>query len=137
MAFGQQAGPPASAKQVAYLLSLVQAAGHDGFRDARGALRLTQRQAGGKFTKSEASELIDRLVSGDGDEAPDGSGPPDAPATAAPARAVSQAGGAVARARERRAREQAELVAALPDEVLADELGRRGWRCTRPDRREG
>ena len=60
MAFGQAAGPPASAKQIAYLESLLKQKGHDSFRDARHPLGLTQRQAGGKFTKQEASELIDR-----------------------------------------------------------------------------
>ena len=47
MAFGQQAGPPATARQVSELLDLVQQAGHADFRDARGALGLTQRQAAG------------------------------------------------------------------------------------------
>jgi hypothetical protein len=64
MSFGRQAGPPASAKQMDYLRSLVERARHTGFRDARGPLGLTQRQASGKFTKSEASALIDRLVNG-------------------------------------------------------------------------
>jgi hypothetical protein len=61
MAFGQQAGPPAAARQVQQLLALVQAAGHDDFRDARHPLGLTQRQAAGKFTRDEADELIRRL----------------------------------------------------------------------------
>ena len=72
MAFGQAAGPPASAKQIAYLESLVKQAGHDSFRDARHPLGLTQRQAGGKFTKQEASELIDRLQDAGGDAAAPG-----------------------------------------------------------------
>ena len=63
VSFGQQSGPPASAKQLSYLLSLVKKAGYEGFRDARHPLGLTQRQAGGKFTGKEASELIDRLLS--------------------------------------------------------------------------
>ena len=62
MAFGQQSGPPASPKQIAYLKSLLQAAGHDDFRTARHEFGLTQRQAGGKFTTGEASALIDRLT---------------------------------------------------------------------------
>ena len=70
VSFGQQSGPPASAKQLSYLLSLVKKAGFEGFRDARHPLGLTQRQAGGKFTGKEASALIDRLLGGeaDGDE---------------------------------------------------------------------
>src|SRR5215218_9261898 len=62
MAFGQASGPPASAKQIAYLASLLQDAGYDTFREARHPFGLTQRQAGGKFTTSEASHLIDRLL---------------------------------------------------------------------------
>ena len=64
MAFGQPQGPPASKRQLDRLLDLVIAAGHDGFRDARGPLGLTQRQANGKFTRDEADELIERLETG-------------------------------------------------------------------------
>ena len=49
MAFGQQSGPPASSRQVQELLALVQGAGHSDFRDARGPMGFTQRQAGGRF----------------------------------------------------------------------------------------
>ena len=61
MAFGQPSGPPASAKQVKELLELLNAAGHSDFRDARGPMGFTQRQAGGKFTRDEADEFIARL----------------------------------------------------------------------------
>ena len=61
MAFGQHPGPPATSRQVDELLNLLHAAGHDGFRDARGPMQLTQRQAAGKFTGTEADELIARL----------------------------------------------------------------------------
>ena len=72
MSFGQQSGPPASAKQVEYLKALVRRAGHTDFRDARRPLSLTQRQAGGKFTRAEASALIDRLLAqSDTDQDPD------------------------------------------------------------------
>ena len=64
MAFGQPQGPPASKRQLDRLLDLVIAAGHEDFRDARGPLRLTQRQANGKFTRDEADELIEQLESG-------------------------------------------------------------------------
>jgi hypothetical protein len=63
MAFGQQSGPPASAKQVRDILELLQAAGHTDFRDARGPMGFTQRQAAGKFTRDEADELIGQLQS--------------------------------------------------------------------------
>jgi hypothetical protein len=61
MAFGQQAGPPATGRQVQELLALLQAAGHADFRDARGPMGFNQRQAGGKFTRDEADELIRQL----------------------------------------------------------------------------
>jgi hypothetical protein len=61
MAFGQASGPPASAKQVGELLSLLHDAGHRDLRDARGPMGFTQRQAAGKFTRDEAAAFIDRL----------------------------------------------------------------------------
>ena len=61
MAFGQQSGPPATARQLRELLDLVNAAGHSDFRDARGPLGFTQRQAGGKFTRDEADAFIAQL----------------------------------------------------------------------------
>jgi hypothetical protein len=61
MAFGQASGPPASGKQVRELTELLAAAGHDGFRDARGPMGFNQRQAAGKFTHDEAQAFIDQL----------------------------------------------------------------------------
>ena len=61
MAFGQQSGPPASAKQVQELLGLLKEAGHTDFRDARGPMGFTQRQAAGKFTREEVVAFIDQL----------------------------------------------------------------------------
>jgi hypothetical protein len=61
MAFGQQSGLPASAKQVKELLTLLKNVGHSDFRDARGPMGFTQRQAAGKFTRDEAAAFIDRL----------------------------------------------------------------------------
>ena len=61
MAFGQQSGPPATARQVKELLDLLQGAGHSDFRDARGPMGFTQRQAGGKFTRDEADTFIEQL----------------------------------------------------------------------------
>src|ERR1700736_2713029 len=61
MAFGQQSGPPASAKQVQVLVALLADAGHCDFRDARGPMGFTQRQAGGRFTRDEADAFIARL----------------------------------------------------------------------------
>jgi len=64
---GAQQGPPASAKQLAYIQALMRKAGYDDFRSARTEYRLTPRQARGKFTKTEASAMIDRLTSTDED----------------------------------------------------------------------
>lgn len=115
MAFGQQSGPPASAKQVAYLASLLKDAGHDSFRDARYPLGLTQRQAGGKFTKNEASELIDSLLSGDAALSVDERAERDVDRVA---REVDE--------------ERASIVGGLPADVLVAELERRGWSCIAP-----
>ena len=118
MAFGQQSGPPATARQVQQLTELLHAAGHTDFRDARGPLGLTQRQAGGKFTRDEADELIACLE----DEAEGADAPPgEVPRTAA--------------ATDRYDRREAQRLAALrqiPDEALAAELQRRGWVVMEP-----
>lgn len=79
MAFGQQSGPPASAKQVRDILELLQAAGHTDFRDARGPMGFTQRQAAGKFTRDEADELIAQLQSTE-PQSPDPAVPAGVPA---------------------------------------------------------
>jgi hypothetical protein len=116
MAFGQQSGPPASQKQLAYLLSLVKKAGHEGFRDARGPLGLSQRQAGGKFSISEASTLIDQLVNGD-------LGNPDAPVVTAEVRVAA----------ERHETGQATVLRGVPAHLLVAELERRGYVVRDPD----
>lgn len=126
MSFGT-AAPPATTKQVQYLLSLVQKAGYADFRDARHPLGLTQRQAGGKFSRTEASELIDRLV---GEES--GAGAPAAAATpVGPGQMVFGSRRADADD-ERLADERDRLVRGLPAELLAAELERRGWRVEAP-----
>ena len=67
MAFGQQSGPPASAKQVRELIDLLKGAGHTDFRDARGPMGFTQRQAGGKFSRDEAEAFIAQLRDAESD----------------------------------------------------------------------
>lgn len=119
MSFGQQSGPPASAKQVKYLLSLVEKAGHTSFRDARGPLGLTQRQAGGKFTRGEASALIDRMLAD-----PEGIGDGTNIAAGLSGSALS--------ARERLENEQAALLRGVPAGIIAGELERRGWTVSEP-----
>jgi hypothetical protein len=61
VAFGDHPGPPASARQLSQLLVLLRAAGYADFREARGPMGLTQRQAGGKFTREEAAAFIEQL----------------------------------------------------------------------------
>jgi hypothetical protein len=120
MTFGRQSGPPASARQIDYLRALVERAGHSGWRDARGPLGLTQRQAGGKFTRDEASALIDRLLKGD-DGDPDGPGGGGVTADDGPDSAA-----------DRLAAEQATILRGMPAGLLAAELERRGWSVTSP-----
>lgn len=124
MAFGQQSGPPATARQVAQLTELVVAAGHSDFRDARHPLGLTQRQAAGKFTRDEADALIARLeAEAELADAPGGTG--DDP----PAQRRVQA---VADRHDRRQAEAQARLAKVADEVLAAELQRRGWAVIGP-----
>ena len=105
MAFGQASGPPATNKQVDELVALIDAAGLGTLREARYRLDLTQRQASGKFTRDEASELIDRLTAGEIDRLNDVEAPT---VRADPA------------------------LADVASEVLALELERRGWACISP-----
>lgn len=110
MAFGQAAGPPAHGRQVQELLALLQAAGHEDFRDARGPMGFTQRQAAGKFTRDEAAAFIEQLQA---------ELDPDvvAPEPIEPAPRLSAA-------------EQA--IRKLSDQQLAAELQRRGWVVMEP-----
>lgn len=112
MPFGQQAGPPATARQLQELLGLLQEAGYTDFRDARGPMGFTQRQAGGRFTRDEATAIIDRLQDAAGEDADAAVPPPPAPAV------------------RLSASEQA--IRRLPAEQLAAELQRRGWVVLEP-----
>jgi hypothetical protein len=103
MAFGQQQGPPATARQVQELLALLQEAGHSDFRDARGPMGFTQRQAGGKFTRAEADAFVEQLR----DQEPDSEQPPEVPIW--------------------RRSVQDDVLSQIPAERLAVELRRRGW----------
>jgi hypothetical protein len=108
MAFGQQLGPPASPNQVRKLLTLLNGVGHSDFRDARGPMGFTQRQAGGKFTRDEAEAFINRLENSESD----GNAPGDS---------------AVAKLSP-----QEQMMRHLSAEQLATELQRRGWTVTKP-----
>ena len=113
MAFGQPSGPPASHSQIRELTELLHAAGHADFRDARGPMGFTQRQANGKFTRDEADEFIAALQQA-AHEAPDAE-----KAAAAKPKPAQRA----------RATPQLEK---FSDEQLAAELQRRGWVVMEP-----
>lgn len=109
MALGAS-GPAATPKQIAYLEALLEKAGYSSFRIARRDFGLTQRQGSGKFTRQEASDLIERLVNGD----------------------TQPSERAVAEADEGPGAAQAELLRGMPAQWLADELTRRGWQVGEP-----
>jgi hypothetical protein len=110
VSFGQQSGPPASSKQIAFLLSLFEQQGYN-FSTGRHHFGLTQRQSNGKFTIGEASELIERL---ENMEEPS----PGMPAIDPPV---------VRQARQKLDAERSTVLRGIPAEQLADELERRGW----------
>ena len=120
MAFGQPSGPPAPMQMIKELLSLLHAAGHSDFRDARGPMGFNQRQAGGKFTRAEAEAFITQLT--DAAEFPN-----NEPAT--PQHMSFQKKSASAPAKntpEQRALKRAS------DDDLAAELQNRGWVVMKP-----
>ena len=109
MAFGQPAGPPATHRQLEELTALLRAAGHSGFRDARGPMGFSQRQSGGRFTRDEADAFIERLRA-------------DTPAAGAPVPAPARA--PLPRV--------ARTIRDVPTAQLAAELERRGWSVEAP-----
>lgn len=142
MAFGQPAGPPASGRQIEELAALLERAGFVSFREARHPYGLTQRQANGKFTVDEATELIDRLTAAEiVQQSADDAGPStgtDA-STAVVADPSPAAGTGTRRAparaaapRRRPSRSDGEVLASLSDETIVAELERRGWCCIPP-----
>jgi hypothetical protein len=127
MAFGQQSGPPASARQVKELLGLLQGLGHTDFRDARGPMGFTQRQAGGRFTSDEAAALIDRLHETELDVSDPATAAVERPAPDRARRAAPAATPIEPPAGLDRALRNARAG------LLAAELRRRGWTVTEPD----
>ncbi len=123
MAFGQASGSPATGKQVQELLGLLNDAGHSDFRDARGPMGFTQRQAGGKFTRDEAEAFIAQLqqeveaAESAASAAPTADAPAPAAAAPIPARRLTAADQAIRK---------------LTDQQLAAELQRRGWIVIEP-----
>lgn len=132
MSFGQPSGPPASAKQVQQLLTLLLEAGHTDFRDARGPMGFNQRQAAGKFTRSEAEALIEQLEA-EAEHADAPPTPPAAPPAArpAPVRPTTTATKAKAATRATPPSTDPEL-SDIPSTRLAAELQRRGWAVLEP-----
>ncbi|MEQ1698986.1 MAG: hypothetical protein ABMA25_02700 [Ilumatobacteraceae bacterium] len=129
MAFGQQSGSPATAKQVQELLSLLHEAGHTDFRDARGPMGFTQRQAGGKFSRDEADAFIAQLQQ-EAEQA-------EAAGTAAAATemtppAAAPAARSTARPKAKPLASADAALAKVPSETLAAELQRRGWIVVEP-----
>jgi hypothetical protein len=112
MTFGQTSGPSASTQQLAELIELLRQAGYDGFREARHPFGLSQRQSNGKFTRDEAVALIHRLANAEAIPADERT---STPITEAAVRLPPDA-----------------VAMAFPDELLAEELTRRGWTCTPP-----
>jgi len=117
MSFGTGTGPPATDKQIGYLESLLRKAGHTSWAEARRALNLSPKQGRGKFTKFEASALIDQLTGGD-----DTPSAIDVPSE--PSNGLGDDG-------------RTEPLAKVPVEMLAAELRRRGWTVTPPGRSGG
>lgn len=117
-------------------IELLEAAGHSDFRDARGPMGFTQRQAGGKFTRDEADEFIEQLrleaAGGEGTTASPASDPKPKPAkstaprrqAAAPPTAATGAHAALSPAEKQLRR--------IPTAELAAELQRRGWIVVEP-----
>lgn len=91
---------------------MLHAAGHADFRDARGPMGFSQRQAAGKFTSQEATEFIEQLQ--------DAEHRRDVGEEAAPAEPAVKVSAAELALRE------------CPDHLLAAELQRRGWIVVEP-----
>jgi hypothetical protein len=89
------------------LLALLKDAGHTDFREARGPMGFTQRQAAGKFTRDEATEFIVRLQDAESD------------GEAAVVLPPSKLSGTE------------HLMRRMSDERLVAELQRRGWTVTK------
>jgi hypothetical protein len=132
MAFGQQSGPPATHSQIRELLELLEAAGHADFKDARGPMGFTQRQAGGKFTRDEADAFIAQLQEAEhaaGGADAEGAGGADAGSADA---GSTGAGGAGAAPRQPKPSATEKALRIFTDEQLAAELQRRRWIVVEP-----
>lgn len=133
MAFGQSAGPPATGRQVKDLLELLGNLGYSDFRDARGPMGFSQRQAGGKFTADEAAELIDELQTAEYEAEQQQAETPAEPvpkASPKKAKTAKKAKPPAPTATEMSDMERAVRTASTKSLVL--EVRRRGWTVTKP-----
>lgn len=111
------------------LQELLEEAGHSDFRDARGPMGFTQRQAGGKFTGPEAAEFIEQLQTElHGDGPPPGSRPSSA---AKPPETIAKPSKAAAK-RKPIAEKSNGALSDFASEDLAAELQTRGWIVAAP-----
>ena len=95
---------------------MLNAAGHTDFRDARGPMGFTQRQANGKFTRDEADDFIAQLNEwAEIAEAADAVPTPATPPASKPKVTAAE-----------------KSLKNVPTEVLAAELQRRGWVVLEP-----
>jgi len=131
MAFGQSAGPAATHRQVKDLLELLQNIGYDDFRDARGPMGFSQRQAGGKFTAEEATELIDQLQAAEY-EAEQGAQPEPEPKKKVDKAAKKSAKPDKATVSPEVLSEMERAVRTASTKSLVLEVRRRGWTVTKP-----
>jgi len=126
MAFGQASGTPASHSQLRELTELLEAAGHSGFKDARGPMGFTQRQASGKFTRDEADEFIAALQEAEHES----SEPEPSPTPARPKPAAARPKSVRPKATQRAGATSS--LESVSDEELAAELQSRGWVVMEP-----
>ena len=117
MAFSAPPGPPASPRRIEELAQRLESLGLGTFREARHQLGLNQRQSKGKFTEDEVDRLLASLEDADSRDAAIASVKPE--------------GLSDLKAGRQHAAAQA-VVATMSDELLADELIRRGWCCIAP-----
>ena len=89
-------------------MTLLKEAGHSDFRDARGPMGFSQRQAGGKFSRDEAAAFITQLQD------------------------AQSAGSTIVAAPTWRKSTLEQILGSLSSEQLAAELRRRGWTAIEP-----
>lgn len=100
-------------------------AGHADFRDARGPMGFTQRQAGGKFTAGEAAEFIDQLQTAEYEASLAAESTPE------PAEPEKPAADAADPVEKKPMTESERAIRTASTKSLVLEVRRRGWTVTR------